>query len=105
MLRRVSLDGADRNIFAWIAGIRGKTLIINLPEKPGSIGPVCAPSFPRPPYCLDLIGAGRIETGETVVRRLQVSRGEAWFFVCLFTDDWSALRYPRRARGDQRIGP
>jgi molybdopterin adenylyltransferase len=44
------------------AGIRGKTLIVNLPGRPASIRLSLQAVFPAIPYCLDLIGAGRIET-------------------------------------------
>jgi molybdopterin adenylyltransferase len=44
------------------AGIRGKTLIVNLPGRPASIRLSMQAVFPAIPYCLDLIGAGRIET-------------------------------------------
>jgi molybdopterin adenylyltransferase len=45
-----------------IAGIRGKTLIVNLPGRPASIRVCLDAVFPAVPYCLDLIGAARIET-------------------------------------------
>ena len=44
------------------AGLRGKTLIVNLPGRPSSIRFTLQAVFPAIPYCLDLIGAGRIET-------------------------------------------
>jgi molybdopterin adenylyltransferase len=44
------------------AGIRGTTLIINLPGRPASIQFTLQAVFPAIPYCLDLIGASRIET-------------------------------------------
>src|SRR3972149_5803150 len=43
------------------AGIRGATLIVNLPGRPASIRVSMQAVFPAIPYCLDLIGAGRIE--------------------------------------------
>jgi molybdopterin adenylyltransferase len=45
-----------------LAGIRGACLIINLPGRPSSIKTCLDAVFPAVPYCLDLIGAGRIET-------------------------------------------
>ncbi len=69
LMRRVSLETVPTAILSrQIAGIRGKTLIINLPGNPGSIGVCLRAVFPAVPYCLDLIGAGRIETDETVVQ-------------------------------------
>ena len=44
------------------AGIRGKTLIVNLPGRPTSIRTTMQAVFPAIPYCLDLIGAARIDT-------------------------------------------
>ncbi len=44
------------------AGIRGSTLIVNLPGRPASIRMTMQAVFPAIPYCLDLIGAARIET-------------------------------------------
>ena len=49
------------------AGVRGSTLIVNLPGKPASIRTCLDAVFPAIPYCLDLIGAGRIETDPEVV--------------------------------------
>ena len=43
------------------AGIRGKSLIINLPGKPKSIRECLNAIFPAVPYCIDLIGGGYIE--------------------------------------------
>lgn len=44
------------------AGVRGRTLIISLPGNPRAIGTCLAAVFAAVPYCLDLIGAARIET-------------------------------------------
>jgi molybdopterin adenylyltransferase len=44
------------------AGIRGSTLIVNLPGRPASIRVNLQAVFPAIPYCLDLIGASRIDT-------------------------------------------
>ena len=44
------------------AGIRGTTLIINLPGRPTSIRQCLSAVFPAIPYCLDLIGGARLET-------------------------------------------
>jgi len=44
------------------AGIRGSTLIVNLPGRPASIRMTMQAVFPAIPYCLDLIGAARIDT-------------------------------------------
>lgn len=44
------------------AGIRGRTLIVTLPGKPSAIATCLNAVFQAVPYCLDLIGAARIET-------------------------------------------
>ncbi len=44
------------------AGIRGQCLIITLPGKPSAIATCLTAVFRAVPYCLDLIGAARIET-------------------------------------------
>lgn len=49
------------------AGVRGTTLILNLPGKPAAIATCLSAVFPAVPYALDLIGAGRIETHPAVV--------------------------------------
>lgn len=62
MMRAESLKQVPTAILSrQTAGIRGKTLIINLPGRPSSITTLQA-VFPAIPYCLDLIGAARIET-------------------------------------------
>ncbi|AOZ68849.1 molybdopterin adenylyltransferase [Rhodobacter xanthinilyticus] len=44
------------------AGVRGRSLIITLPGKPSAISTCLEAVFRAVPYCLDLIGAARIET-------------------------------------------
>jgi molybdopterin adenylyltransferase len=43
------------------AGVRGRTLIVNLPGKPSAIGECLAAVFPAIPYCIDLIGGPTLE--------------------------------------------
>ena len=67
-LRRASLAQTPTAILSrQTAGTRGKTLIVNLPGKPASIRLSLDTVFPAIPYCLDLIGAGRLETDPAVV--------------------------------------
>jgi molybdopterin adenylyltransferase len=69
LMRRVSLNEVPTAILSrQTAGIRGKTLIINIPGKPSAIKTCLDAVFPAVPYCLDLIGAGRIETDESVLK-------------------------------------
>jgi molybdopterin adenylyltransferase len=44
------------------AGIRGRTLIVNLPGRPKAIRENLAAVFPAIPYCIDLLGGPRLET-------------------------------------------
>jgi molybdopterin adenylyltransferase len=44
------------------AGIRGRTLIVNLPGRPKAIRENLEAVFPAIPYCIDLIGGPRLET-------------------------------------------
>lgn len=48
------------------AGVRGRSLIITLPGKPSAIATCLAAVFRSVPYCLDLIGAARIETDPAI---------------------------------------
>ena len=50
------------------AGIRGRTLIVNLPGRPKAIRENLEAVFPAIPYCLDLIGGPRLETNEAVMK-------------------------------------
>lgn len=49
------------------AGLRGKTLILNFPGKPKSIGETFAEVFRSVPYCVQLAGGPYIETHAGVV--------------------------------------
>ncbi|HRI78763.1 MAG TPA: molybdopterin adenylyltransferase [Cyclobacteriaceae bacterium] len=50
------------------AGIRNKTLIVNLPGKPKSIRECLEAVFPAIPYCLDLLGGPYLECNELVIK-------------------------------------
>lgn len=68
LLRRRSLEQVPTAILSrQTAGTRGKSLIINLPGRPQSIHMSLDAVFAAVPYCLDLIGAGRIETNPDVI--------------------------------------
>ncbi len=54
------------------AGIRGKTLIVNLPGKPKAIGECLEAVFPAIPDCLDVLGGPRLECDP---ERIKVFRG------------------------------
>jgi molybdopterin adenylyltransferase len=50
------------------AGIRRRTLIVNLPGRPKAIRENLEAVFPAIPYCIDLIGGPRLETNEAVMK-------------------------------------
>lgn len=69
LMRQVSLQYVPTAILSrQTAGIRGKTLIINLPGKPKSIRECLDAVFPAVPYCIDLIGGPYLECNDTVIK-------------------------------------
>jgi molybdopterin adenylyltransferase len=68
LMRQVSLRTVPTAILSrQMAAQRGACLIINLPGKPASIAVCLDAIFAAVPYCLDLIGAARIETDPAVL--------------------------------------
>jgi len=56
LMRQASLKFVPTAILSrQTAGIRGQSLIINLPGKPSAIGDCLNAVFPAVPYCIDLI--------------------------------------------------
>jgi len=69
LMRSVSLKYVPTAILSrQTAGIRGKSLIINLPGKPKSIRECLDAVFPAVPYCIDLIGGDYLECNEEVIK-------------------------------------
>jgi molybdopterin adenylyltransferase len=69
LMRSVSLKVVPTAILSrQIAGVRGESLIVNLPGKPGAIRECLLAVFPAIPYCLDLIGGPFLTTHEKVVK-------------------------------------
>jgi molybdopterin adenylyltransferase len=50
------------------AGIRGRSLVINLPGKPSAIRDCLMAVMPAVPYCVDLIGGPYLTTNEAIVK-------------------------------------
>jgi len=68
-MRAVSLRYVPTAILSrQTAGIRGASLIVNLPGKPKSIRECMEAVFPAVPYCVDLIGGAYLETNPSVVK-------------------------------------
>lgn len=62
LMRLKSLQSVPTAILSrQTAGIRGQSLIVNLPGKPAAIRECLEAVFPAIPYCLDLIGAAYLE--------------------------------------------
>jgi molybdopterin adenylyltransferase len=67
-MRAVSLGSVPTAILSrQTAGIRGRSLIINLPGKPAAIAECLGAVFAAVPYCIDLIGGPRLETDPAVL--------------------------------------
>ena len=68
-MRAVSLKVVPTAILSrQIAGISGKSLIVNLPGKPSAIRDCLEAVMPAIPYCIDLIGGYYLETHDDVVK-------------------------------------
>ena len=69
LMRQESLKYVPTAILSrQTAGIRGQTLIVNLPGKPKAIRENLEVVFPAIPYCVDLIGGPRLETNEAEMK-------------------------------------
>lgn len=69
LMRATSLQYVPTAILSrQSAGIRGKSLIVNLPGKPKSIRECLEAVFPAIPYCIDLIGGSYIEGNEEHIK-------------------------------------
>ena len=76
LMRAASLQHVPTAILSrQTAGIRGKTLIVNLPGRPKAIRENLEAVFPAIPYCLDLIGGPRLETNEAVMKAFRPKAG------------------------------
>ena len=65
LMRKVSLEKVPTAILSrQNAGIRGRSLIVNLPGQPKAIAECLDAVFPAIPYCIDLIGGPFLETNE-----------------------------------------
>jgi molybdopterin adenylyltransferase len=69
LMRATSLKYVPTAILSrQTAGIRGRTLIVNLPGRPKAIRENLEAVFPAIPYCIDLIGGARLETNEHAMK-------------------------------------
>jgi molybdopterin adenylyltransferase len=69
LMRAVSLKFVPTAILSrQVAGIRGRSLIVNLPGKPSAIRDCLLAVFPAIPYCIDLIEGPYLTTNEAVIK-------------------------------------
>lgn len=69
LMRSISLQYVPTAILSrQTAGIRNKTLIVNLPGKPKAIRQCLDAVFPAIPYCIDLLEGPYLECNETIVK-------------------------------------
>jgi molybdopterin adenylyltransferase len=69
LMRAVSLKSVPTAILSrQTAGIRGSSLIVNLPGKPSAIRECLLAVFPAIPYCVDLIEGPYLTTHENIVK-------------------------------------
>lgn len=74
-MRAVSLQKVPTAILSrQIAGIRGRSLIVNLPGRPRAIRECLLAVFPAIPYCIDLIEGPFLTTHEAVVKAYRPPR-------------------------------
>jgi molybdopterin adenylyltransferase len=74
-MRAISLKVVPTAILSrQIGGIRGQSLIVNLPGKPSAIRDCLLAVFPAIPYCIDLIEGPYLTTHETVVKAFRPKR-------------------------------
>jgi molybdopterin adenylyltransferase len=66
LMRKVSLEKVPTAILSrQTAGIRGRSLIINLPGQPRAIRECLDAVFPAIPYCIDLLEGPHLTTDES----------------------------------------
>lgn len=69
LMRSVSLQYVPTAILSrQTAGLRGSSLIVNLPGKPKSIRECLDAVFPAIPYCIDIMEGPYLETNEEVIK-------------------------------------
>ncbi|WP_418178930.1 molybdopterin adenylyltransferase [Aliarcobacter lanthieri] len=69
LMRSVSLQYVPTAILSrQTAGLRGTSLIVNLPGKPKSIKECLDAVFPAVPYCIDLMEGPYLETNEDIIK-------------------------------------
>ena len=74
-MRAVSLQYVPTAILSrQIAGLRGSSLVVNLPGRPRAIRECLDAVFPAIPYCIELAGGPVLETVESVIKAYRPPR-------------------------------
>lgn len=69
LMRAVSLKVVPTAILSrQVAGIRGQSVIVNLPGKPSAIRDCLLAVFPAIPYCIDLLEGPYLTTNDAIVK-------------------------------------
>jgi len=69
LMRKVSLEKVPTAILSrQTAGIRGRSLIVNLPGQPRAIRECLDAVFPAIPYCIDLLEGPYLTTDESRIK-------------------------------------
>ncbi len=69
LMRKVSLEKVATAILSrQTAGIRGKSLLVNLPGQPKAIKECLDAVFPAIPYCIDLLDGPFLTTDESKIK-------------------------------------
>lgn len=78
LMRSASLKFVPTAILSrQTAGIRGKTLIVNLPGKPSAIADCMDAVFPAIPYCIDLIEGACLESDPSQCKTFRPAHAKA----------------------------
>jgi len=74
-MRAVSLQYVPTAILSrQMAGLRGTSLVVNLPGRPKSIRECLDAVFPAIPYCIELAGGPILETDPAVLKAFRPAR-------------------------------
>jgi molybdopterin adenylyltransferase len=75
-MRRVSLEKVPTAILSrQTAGIRGRSLIVNLPGQPKAIRECLDAVLPAVPYCIDLLEGPFLTTHESRIVAFRPKKG------------------------------
>src|SRR5436190_23534008 len=79
LMRQVSLKFVPTAILSrQIGGIRGQSLIVNLPGKPSAIRDCLLAVFPAIPYGIDLIEGPYLTTNQEIVKAFRPKQYACW---------------------------